>query len=787
MSSKLVILTIEYPDPLLDKELCELAKSFDQVYVLPQTMSLTAEFITLPSNVIIAAIFQPTILQSPFRLVLTHWYPLLRTYAWTIIHSPYRKNYIKFIKSFIGHFLKESEKVVPLLTYIKSEKLEDALFYDFWLVDATLALAELKRKKIVKYCVSRVHGFDLYHERQFENHVPFQEYRIRFLDAVYAISDHGYHYLKSKIHESLHDRIRLSYLGVKNPADTIQVRRTEDFYRIVTCARLIPLKRISLLVDALMLTSLPIQWIHFGSGPEFDSISAKAKLLPSNVKADLRNETNNEEIMAFYANNFVDLFVSVSESEGLPVSIMEAISFGIPILACSINGIPEIVTEQTGVKLAIKSSPWEIKNQLEHTLTHRNFNRLKIRSFFRSTFDAHKNVSSFTKELRRIMNSTNEGRHQQCVRCVLDVNDDPNISFDTDGVCNYCRNYELNEKKFVKTGADGKAALGEIVSKIKAAGAGNQYDCILGISGGVDSTYLAYQAKRLGLRPLLVHFDNGWNSELAVKNIENIVNKLGFDLHTLVIDWNEFRDLQLAFLKASVIDIEIPTDHAMLATLYQLAIKKDIRYILSGHNVVTESILPTNWYFNKRDHIHVKAINELFGEQPLKTFPLLSSWLKFRVEYNNIESVSLLNLMDYNKKEVKALITKELGWRDYGGKHYESIFTRFYQGYILVRKFGVDKRKAHLSNLICSGQMSRSEAFQILSEPPYPQALFATDKEFVLKKFQMNELQFEEIMNAPTKSHFDYPVDRPIYDRFLLLRLARPIWHLIKKIKRGGS
>lgn len=371
----------------------------------------------------------------------------------------------------------------------------------------------------------------------------------------------------------------------------------------------------------------------------------------------------------------------------------------------------------------------------------------------------------------------------QCKRCVLDNSDDPEIEFDPKGICNHCREYDVAERHYIRKGELAKRDLDGLIAEIKKAGAGNSYDCILGVSGGVDSSYLALEAKELGLRVLAVHFDNGWNSELAVKNIESALAKLDIDLFTFVVDWDEFKDLQLALLKASVVDIELATDHAMLATLYQIALDKKIRYILSGHNVVSEQVLPKHWYFNKRDHIHIRAINQRFGSIPLKTYPLLTSWLKFSVEWRRIKSIALLNYIDYNKEAVKRIIIEKLGWRDYGGKHYESIFTRFYQGYILPKKFGIDKRKAHLSNLICSKQMSREAAIVELKNPPYPSHLFREDYEFVLKKLNLTQEQFEHLMETPIKKHEEYPIDTPIYDRFTILRLFGPIWRLFKSIR----
>jgi len=258
--------------------------------------------------------------------------------------------------------------------------------------------------------------------------------------------------------------------------------------------------------------------------------------------------------------------------------------------------------------------------------------------------------------------------YRQCTKTVMDNIADPNISFDENGVCNYYYEYLKSEKENVFKGVEGEKKLKETIEAIKLAGKGKKYDCILGVSGGVDSTYLAYLAKINNLRTLLVHFDNGWNSELAVKNIENIVTKLGFDLETYVINWDEFRDIQLAYFKANIIDIEAITDHAIFGTVYKIAGENNIQYILSGNNVVTESLLPKYWIFNKADHVNIKDIHKKFGTIPLKTFPFFASKAKnYYQKGKGIKTVDLLNYIPYNKSEVKKTIIKELNWTDYGG------------------------------------------------------------------------------------------------------------------------
>jgi N-acetyl sugar amidotransferase len=373
--------------------------------------------------------------------------------------------------------------------------------------------------------------------------------------------------------------------------------------------------------------------------------------------------------------------------------------------------------------------------------------------------------------------------YQRCTKTVMDNIADPNITFDKNGVCNYYYEYFEEEKKRVLKGEAGKIKFNKYIEQLKQAGKGNKYDCILGVSGGVDSTYLAYIAKQQGLRVLCVHFDNGWNSELAVKNIENIVSQLGFDLETYVINWDEFRDIQLAYFKANVIDIEAITDHAIFGTIFKIAAKYKIKYILSGNNVVTESLLPKYWIFNKADHTNIKDIHKHYGTVRLKTFPFFG--LKEKHYYQRvkgIKSIDLLNYIPYNKHEVKQTIINELNWIDYGGKHYESVFTRFYQGYILPQKFGIDKRKAHLSNLICSGQITRDEALEELSKPMYDKELYETDKEFVLKKLGFTRQEFEQYINAPRREHTEFKTEQSLYNTYTFLKPLKPLGNWIKTI-----
>lgn len=325
--------------------------------------------------------------------------------------------------------------------------------------------------------------------------------------------------------------------------------------------------------------------------------------------------------------------------------------------------------------------------------------------------------------------------YQQCAISVMDTIANPDITFDNKGVSNYYYEFKIAKEQNVFNGEQGEQKLAEIIDHIKSKGKNKKYDCITGVSGGVDSSYVALKAKELGLRPLIVHFDNGWNSETANQNIQNIIEKTGFDLYTLVVDWNEFRDLQRAYFKANVVDIEALTDHAIICTLYKLAKDHNIKHILSGTNIVTEQVLPRHWIWNKLDGINISDIHKEFGKVKLKTYPTYSAWqLELLKKRNGIRTIPLLDYMNYNKQKTKNEIKEKLGWKDYGGKHFESVFTRFYQGYILPVKFGIDKRKAHLSTLIFDGQITKEDAFQELQKPVYDERLMAEDFSFVRKK-----------------------------------------------------
>jgi N-acetyl sugar amidotransferase len=350
------------------------------------------------------------------------------------------------------------------------------------------------------------------------------------------------------------------------------------------------------------------------------------------------------------------------------------------------------------------------------------------------------------------------------------------ITFDENGVCNYCTEFleklELAKIKVV----DHQAHRDQFIAKVRTDGKGKDYDCIVGVSGGVDSSYALYLAVKSGLRPLAVHLDNGWNSELASHNIATIVKHLGVDLYTHVIDWEENKDLQLSFFKANVVDIELLMDNAMIALNFQQAAKYKLKYLLSGCNSATEGMrIPPHWNQFKYDAYNIRQIHKRFGTVPIKTHPLISSFDFIRyTAINRIKWIAFLDYFTYNKAKALALLQKEFGYKPYPFKHYESVFTRFYQGYILPRKFGYDILRVYLATLVMSGQISREEALKKLSEPAYPDPRQEEqDRIFVMKKLGFTPKSFDEYIRTPAVPHDAYGSEKWISE--ILLKLNRKL------------
>ncbi|NCA81168.1 MAG: N-acetyl sugar amidotransferase [Opitutae bacterium] len=349
-----------------------------------------------------------------------------------------------------------------------------------------------------------------------------------------------------------------------------------------------------------------------------------------------------------------------------------------------------------------------------------------------------------------------EPGYRQCATTLMDTTD-PEITFDDQGVSSWVRYYrEVVLPRWSPAG--NPAAFAALIRRIKEDGKNKDYDCALGLSGGVDSSYLAHIAKREGLRPLIVHTDAGWNSDIAVRNIEKIVKTCGFDLFTVVIDWDEMADLQRAFLRAGVPDQDIPQDHVIFAAFYGLAAKHRIKWVLSGHNFACESVLPPAWGYDAMDWRHMLAIHRKHGERPLGTFPRMSR-ARFGLEYTllrGIRVVKPLNLLPYVKADAMRTLEREFDWQYYGGKHFESRWTRFFQGWWLPTRYGYDKRLAHLSSLILCGQITRAEALQEMRQTPYTEAMMQEDRDLILKKLGMARDEWEKLLAAPLHGHDEY-------------------------------
>jgi N-acetyl sugar amidotransferase len=347
--------------------------------------------------------------------------------------------------------------------------------------------------------------------------------------------------------------------------------------------------------------------------------------------------------------------------------------------------------------------------------------------------------------------------YQRCLRCISDTTI-ADIQFDADGVCNFCKIHDQMAAEYPK-GDLGEQKLAALVHKIKQRGRGKEYDCIVGVSGGRDSTYVLYLAVNLGLRPLAVHFDNGWNSEVAVRNIKNAVTKLDVDLYTHVADWEEFKSLQISFLKASVSDAEIPTDVAIFGTLHQAAAREGVGYIFNGHSFRTEGIVPISWTY--MDGRYVNSVHRIFGGEKLKTVPNFTLFdLVYYTLVRRIKVVPILNYVEYKHKEVGQILERELDWEYYGGHHHESYYTHFFQSYLLPQKFNIDKRIQEYSALIRSGYMRREEALQEIAAHPYEFSEELVD--YTIRKLGLSVEDFKRIMEAPIKSFHDYPTYYPL-------------------------
>ena len=362
-------------------------------------------------------------------------------------------------------------------------------------------------------------------------------------------------------------------------------------------------------------------------------------------------------------------------------------------------------------------------------------------------------------------------KYQICSNCIMDTSD-PDIIFSDLGVCNYCTDYKKTKKH--EQASETKITIFRTIKSIKKNQCFTKYDCLLGLSGGVDSSYAALILHQLNLRVLVVHLDNGWNSELSAINIERVLKKTGFDLFSEVLDWNEFRLMQLSYLRSGVIDLEALTDHAINATLYKTALRYNIKYIFTGSNPTSESVLPLSWRYDQKltDNKNILGITKKFGKFKPIYYPLISIYQYFVYRYvYKINQIPLFQYIKFDKQDAKNLLNSEFNWQDYGGKHYESIITRFYQSYILPVRCGIDKRRAHYSSEILHGKLSREDALELINKPPISDMQLAYDLDYFKKKLKIDDNQLKKIISTELVSHLHYRNNQ--MDRRLLFSLNK--------------
>lgn len=467
-----------------------------------------------------------------------------------------------------------------------------------------------------------------------------------------------------------------------------------------------------------------------------------------------------------------DLFVFASSCENMPNTLLEAMAAALPI-ACSDRGpMPEVLGD--GGVYFDPESPDSIAAAMKQILDDHDL-RDRVREISKQRASAYswERCSSetwayLTETLQRV--SQKRGGHrpyQVCTSCVMDTSDEA-INFDENGVCDHCNTFHNVTAKNWNTDERGQKELDRMVAEIRAAGQGKDFDCIIGMSGGIDSSYLTYVAKeKLGLRPLVFHVDAGWNSDIAVNNIEKLVDGLGLDLFTEVIDWEEMKDLQLAFFRSGVPHIDVPQDHAFFATMYKFAVQHKVKYILTGANLSTECIRnPIEWMYYQSDSRQLLDIHRHFGTRPLNRFPVTSIlWHKVWLPYiRGIRVLRPLNSLPYVKADARRLLMERFGWQPYPQKHFESRFTRFYESYWLPQRFGFDVRRVQFSSLIVTGQMTRDEALEQLQQPSYDAATIDQEIEFVANKLGITVGELNGYMRLPRRTYRDFRSQRQIYD-----------------------
>ena len=748
-------------EPLVSNQIDYLAKEFDKIIIVSSDTKNAISY-TLPENV--------QAYKLSFGLsAIAKFLGILNVFSKNVIKEKAfisqnldKKFTLQILKVLLNYYTVSLKYKSFYKAIIKSQNLknEQLYFHSYWCTEAAVGFCLLKNEYPEAKMDSRFHAYDLYLERHNPAYLPLRGFLFEKLDKLFFISDQGKKYFQDTYLKGvINDRLIVNRLGVSKDDKYFLENNKNKFsgFRIVSCSSIIELKRIHLIIEALsLIETIEVEWIHFGNGPlqqEMESLAQDKLGKKKNIHFRFHGFIDNSELKEYYYTHQVDLFINVSRYEGVPISIMEALAFNIPCVATNVGGVHEIIDETVGFLLPVDFSSEELVKTIERFLSKplEEINQFKQNAFLKwyNNYNGQTNYESLIKEIRE--------EYKVCSRCLYDNKIFPKIKFNIEGVCSICEIYDNLQEKTVFKDSIGQQKLELLISDIKKSGNNKTYDCIVGVSGGVDSSYVAYLVTKWKLKPLIIHVDNGWNSELAVQNIEQILKTLNLDLHTHVINWEEMKDLQRSFVKANVLDIDLPFDNAFMSVLYSTAKKHGVKYILSGHNTVTEGWMPDNFTHYKLDTLNIRDIHKKFGEVKLNSFPLMGpikSWY-----YKKVKGIQLaypLDYIEYNKDDVKRLLIDQLGWRDYGGKHYENVYTKFYQGYILLNKFGIDKRVSHLSTLICSGQLSREDAKAELIKPAYNSSDFESDKTFFLKKLEFTEEFFNEYMSSPEIKHTQY-------------------------------
>ena len=617
-----------YSEPLL-ADLIKFTSDFDQVILFQPKPTSSPLLYDLPNNV--SVVYLEDSLTTLEKLSGLKYF--FNRYIRDEIRVSKQRGFkisLQFLKVLFNYFTLAIENKKNIQSHMDeyASEFTSFYFYSYWCTEATLAASLIKSKQPNLSVISRMHAFDLYEERHEPNYLPFRSLLCEVLNNIVFVSEQGMNYFISKYNflEGFDQKkCIVGRLGVFKENEEIYspiVFNKKEFV-IVSCSSLIPLKRVHLIIEALSeIKNQSIYWVHFGSGALEKELHTLSKTLLGNssIRFEFKGFVLNQEIKNYFATNPVDLFVNTSKYEGLPISMMEAMAYGIPCVGTDVGGVSEIIEDhKNGYLIPVDFLPIDLANTFSkffvlNEVERKRFQLLAINTW-KTKFHGLNNLKALKSSLLK--------PKKQCVRCLFDDAMYVNIVFDNQGVCNVCLANEKLKEKTIFSDDLKTEKLNELLAEIRKRKR-KKYDCLIGLSGGVDSSYVVYKAKEWGINPLILHIDNGWNSELASMNIENIVKKMGFDLYTYVINWSEMKDIQLSFLKSSVVDIDLPMDNAIMAVQFKIANKFGIQHILSGINTATEGWMPTDFSHYKLDSLNIKSIHRKFGSVKLKTFPTVN-------------------------------------------------------------------------------------------------------------------------------------------------------------------